>query len=149
MTESVIDKSCYRLQSVYQLPLQELSSGSLHGRVAVGHLAGQDCVFLGKHAYNLGMLADSVEWFLEAERLANIEEKKSVSHQAGILLTKAVKEHDARVLNRETGNNLLNQPIGSMSPGMTMVERVQNIKMNPIKLVIITSVQHNFLLAIA
>ena len=126
-----------RLQSVYQLPLPQLSSGSLHGRLAAGagHLSAQDCIFLGKHAYNLGMLAQSVEWFLEGLRLARLEQKIKLLDQAEKLLAMAVEEHDEKVRLGETGTNLLAESIGSNLSEQMMAERIRNIRENLNRLV--------------
>ena len=125
---------------MYQLPLHQLSSGSLHGRLAAGggHLSAQDCIFLGKHAYNLGMLAQSVDWFIEGLRLARLEQTIKLVDQGEKLLAMAVEEHDEKVRLGETGTNFLAESIGSNLSEQMIVERIRKIRKNLNMLVSIT-----------
>ena len=59
-----------RLQDVYELDIRDISKGDLgSGRqrmVTKAQLSAQDCLFMGKHCFNSGALARSLEWFEEA-----------------------------------------------------------------------------------
>ncbi len=66
-----------RLQDVYELNIEDL----VRGQIGQGddryetnaQLTAQDCLFLGKHCYNAGLLARSLEWFEEAWVMAGNE----------------------------------------------------------------------------
>ena len=59
-----------RLQDVYELDIRDISKGDLgSGRqrmLTKAQLSAQDCLFMGKHCFNSGSLARSLEWFEEA-----------------------------------------------------------------------------------
>ena len=59
-----------RLQDVYELDIRDLSKGDLgrnrQRQVTKARLSAQDCLFMGKHCFNSGSLARSLEWFEEA-----------------------------------------------------------------------------------
>lgn len=42
-------------------------------------LTAQDCLYMGKHAFNLGHYGQSVEWFSEAYSLAGHERNHTVT----------------------------------------------------------------------
>ena len=41
-------------------------------------LTAQDCLFMGKHAFNAGIYARAVEWFQESYILAGLEGNQTV-----------------------------------------------------------------------
>lgn len=41
-------------------------------------LTAQDCLFMGKHAFNAGAYARAVEWFEESYILAGLENNKTI-----------------------------------------------------------------------
>ncbi len=41
-------------------------------------MTAQDCLFMGKHAFNAGIYARAVEWFQEAYILAGMEGNQTV-----------------------------------------------------------------------
>ena len=65
-----------RLQDVYELDIRDLSKGDLgrnrQRQVTKARLSAQDCLFMGKHCFNSGSLARSLEWFEEAWIMAGI-----------------------------------------------------------------------------
>ena len=71
-------------------------------------LSAQDCLFMGKHCFNSGALARSLEWFEEAWVMAGSERNQSSLRQDQVqqFLDHAAKAHDVRVLNGERGPEL-------------------------------------------
>ena len=67
---------------MYDLDIRDLSKGDIGlGRfrtVTNAGLSAQDCLFLGKHCFNSGALARSLEWFEEAWVMAGIEGNKTL-----------------------------------------------------------------------
>ena len=60
-------------------------------------LTAKDCLFIGKHCFNGGVLSRSLEWFEEAWMLAGEEKNSSVSQdQVQQFLDHAAREHDDR-----------------------------------------------------
>ena len=52
-----------RLQDVYELDIAEIAGGKI-GEIRSGaKLSAQDCLFIGKHCFNGGVLSRSIEWF--------------------------------------------------------------------------------------
>lgn len=41
-------------------------------------LTAQDCLFMGKHAFNAGIYARAIEWFQESYVLAGLENNRTV-----------------------------------------------------------------------
>jgi len=119
-----------RLQSVYQIPLQQLSSGSIYGQSSASNLSAEDCVFLGKHAFNLDMVVASVYWFFEGLRLAKKGKKIRLTIQAEGLIALAVKEHDVRVEGGEEGQYILNESIGTNLTVQAVKARIRIIMLN-------------------
>ena len=67
------------LQDVYELDIAALAEGKIGKRETKAKLSAQDCLFMGKHCYNGGVLSRSIEWFEEAWMLAGEEENATVS----------------------------------------------------------------------
>lgn len=44
----------------------------------IKELTAQDCLFMGKHAFNAGAYARAVEWFEESYILAGLEKNETV-----------------------------------------------------------------------
>ena len=62
-------------------------------------LSTQDCLFMGKHCFNSGALARSLEWFEEAWVMAGQEGNKTLKQeQVQSFLDHAAKVHDTKVL---------------------------------------------------
>ena len=62
-------------------------------------LSAQDCLFMGKHCFNSGALARSLEWFEEAWVMAGQEGNKTLKQeQVQSFLDHAAKVHDTKVL---------------------------------------------------
>ena len=62
-------------------------------------LSAQDCLFMGKHCFNSGALARSLEWFEEAWVMAGQEGNKTLKQeQVQSFLDHAAKIHDSKVL---------------------------------------------------
>jgi len=110
-----------RLQDVYQLDVRDMSQGDIDTRaeryVTKARLTAQDCLFMGKHCFNAGSLARSLEWFEEAWVLAGAEGNKTVRQdQVQQFLDHAAKEHDTRVLRGETSRHLFPKPVHEEPP---------------------------------
>ncbi len=91
-----------RLQEVYELDIRDLANGDLgHGRsrfVSNAGLTAQDCLFMGKHCFNSGALARSLEWFEEAWIMAGQEGNRTLKQdQVQQFLDHAAKTHDQKV----------------------------------------------------
>ena len=75
-------QSLIRLQDVYELDIRDLTNGELgFGNVRIQTNTGlnaQDCLFMGKHCFNSGQLARSLEWFEEAWILAGAEGNQTI-----------------------------------------------------------------------
>ena len=62
-------------------------------------LSAQDCLFMGKHCFNSGALARSLEWFEEAWVMAGQEGNRTLKQeQVQSFLDHAAKVHDTKVL---------------------------------------------------
>ena len=55
-----------RLQDVYELNIADVAGGKLGLMESAARLSAQDCLFIGKHCFNAGVLSRSIEWFEEA-----------------------------------------------------------------------------------
>lgn len=72
---------------------------------------------MGKHCFNSGALARSLEWFEEAWVLAGREGNQTVSQeQIQTFIDLAAKTHDERVLNGEKDPNLFPKPVYEEPP---------------------------------
>ncbi|EFX74258.1 hypothetical protein DAPPUDRAFT_22132, partial [Daphnia pulex] len=67
-----------RLQDTYELNMTQLARGNLWGRQTRAELTAQDCLFMGKHAFNARAYARAVEWFEESYILAGLENNKTI-----------------------------------------------------------------------
>jgi len=110
-----------RLQDVYELDIRDLSKGDLGiGRERVltkAGLSAQDCLFMGKHCFNAGSLARSLEWFEEAWVMAGQEGNGTVKQeQVQQFLDHAAKIHDAKVLKGERSAELFPRPVYEEAP---------------------------------
>ena len=86
-----------KLQETYKLEVRDLSRGDIgFGKsryLTAAKLNAQDCLFMGKHCFNSGTLASSLEWFEEAWILAGIEGNKTIRQdQVQQFLDHAAKE---------------------------------------------------------
>ena len=68
-----------RLQDVYELDMAEVAAGKIGATESGARLSAKDCLFIGKHCFNGGVLSRSIEWFEEAWMLAGEERNQSVS----------------------------------------------------------------------
>ena len=93
-------------------------------------LSAQDCLFMGKHCFNSGALARSLEWFEEAWVMAGSERNQSSLRQDQVqqFLDHAAKAHDVRVLNGERGPELFPKPVYDESPFDQRTKMVQETK---------------------
>lgn len=110
-----------RLQDVYELDIRDLSKGDLGiGRNRVltkAGLSAQDCLFMGKHCFNSGALARSLEWFEEAWVMAGQEGNKTLKQeQVQSFLDHAAKVHDTKVLKGEKSPELFPKPVYEEAP---------------------------------
>ena len=64
---------------MYELDIASLAEGKIGARQTAARLSAQDCLFMGKHCYNGGILSRSIEWFEEAWILAGEEQNSTVS----------------------------------------------------------------------
>ena len=106
-----------RLQDVYELDMAEVAAGKIGATESGARLSAKDCLFIGKHCFNGGVLSRSIEWFEEAWMLAGEEENSTVSQaQVKQFLDHAAKEHDERVLKGESSGNLFPRPVYEEPP---------------------------------
>jgi len=112
-----------RLQDVYELDIRDISKGDLgSGRqrmVTKAQLSAQDCLFMGKHCFNSGALARSLEWFEEAWVMAGMEGNKTLKQeQVQQFLDHAAKVHDTKLLNGDKvqSGELFPKPVYEESP---------------------------------
>ena len=114
---SDLNKDEFLQQDVYELDIAALAEGKIGQRQTRAKLSAQDCLFMGKHCYNGGVLSRSIEWFEEAWMLAGEEENATVSQaQVKQFLDHAAKEHDERVLKGESSGNLFPRPVYEEPP---------------------------------
>ena len=71
---------------MYQLPINSLVSGFLLDLKAAESLSIQDCLFLGKHAYNLRLKFEAAAWVQQALNLAKEKGEEILEDQAKKLL---------------------------------------------------------------
>ena len=85
---------------------------------------------MGKHCFNSGALARSLEWFEEAWVMAGSERNQSSLRQDQVqqFLDHAAKAHDVRVLNGERGPELFPKPVYDESPFDQRTKMVQETK---------------------
>ena len=79
---------------MYNLDVRDLSRGEIGGADTKARLSAKDCLFLGKHTFNLGAISRSLEWFEEAWYLAGQAEenhKGLTQSQAQQFLDQAAK----------------------------------------------------------
>ncbi|XP_046647216.1 prolyl 4-hydroxylase subunit alpha-2-like [Daphnia pulicaria] len=83
------------LQDTYELNMTQLARGNLWGRQTRAELTAQDCLFMGKHAFNAGAYARAVEWFEESYILAGLENNKTIRQdQVMEFIQHAINMHD-------------------------------------------------------
>ena len=59
---------------------------------APAELTAQDCLYMGKHSFNLGLYQRAVQWFEEAYALAGLEGNATVTQdQVNVFLDTAIK----------------------------------------------------------
>uniref|UniRef100_A0A6A7FYS9 procollagen-proline 4-dioxygenase n=2 Tax=Hirondellea gigas TaxID=1518452 RepID=A0A6A7FYS9_9CRUS len=84
-----------RLHHVYGLNMSSMVRGDIWGVQSSAELSAQDCLYMGKHSFNLGHYAQSVEWFSEAFNLAGFEHNQTISQdQVSEFLNTALKAHE-------------------------------------------------------
>ena len=106
-----------RLQDVYELDIAEVAGGKIGHTESGAKLSAKDCLFIGKHCFNGGVLARSIEWFEEAWMLAGEEKNVSVSQtQVRQFLDHAAKEHDDRLSKGEGTGDLFPRPVYEEPP---------------------------------
>ena len=82
---------------MYELDIAEVAGGKVGDTGTRARLTAKDCLFIGKHCFNGGVLSRSLEWFEEAWMLAGEEKNSSVSQdQVQQFLDHAAREHDDR-----------------------------------------------------
>eukprot|EP00095_Tigriopus_kingsejongensis_P007522 snap_masked-scaffold103_size370364-processed-gene-2.2 protein:Tk07522 transcript:snap_masked-scaffold103_size370364-processed-gene-2.2-mRNA-1 annotation:"hypothetical protein DAPPUDRAFT_22132" len=101
-------QSLIRLQDVYELDIRDL-----------------DCLFIGKHCFNNGVISRSLEWFEEAWILAGQEGNATLSQdQVQTFIDHAAQSHDERVLKGERGPGLFPQPV-YVEPPLVQRQKLQ------------------------
>ena len=116
-----------RLQDVYELDIAEMAGGKIGGVRSGAKLSAQDCLFIGKHCFNGGVLSRSIEWFEEAWMLAGEERNRSVSQdQVQQFLDHAASEHDERVMGGDRSGNLFPRPVYEEPPQEQRSKLVQS-----------------------
>lgn len=94
-----------RLQDTYELNMTELARGNLWGRQTHAELTAQDCLFMGKHAFNAGIYARAIEWFQESYVLAGLENNRTVRQdQVMEFVQHTIKLHDASLEDGRYGS---------------------------------------------
>ncbi|CAL4204170.1 unnamed protein product, partial [Meganyctiphanes norvegica] len=84
-----------RLHDVYNLNMSQLVQGNIGGVKSFAELSAQDCLYMGKHSFNLGMYHRAVEWFEEAYVLSGKEKNATVSQgQVSTFLNTALRAHE-------------------------------------------------------
>ena len=114
-------QSIIKLQDTYQLSIRDLAKGAIgfgkNRYSSKAQLNAQDCLFMGKHSFNSGSLATSLEWFEEAWHKAGRESNKTIRQdQVQRFFDHASEQHDSRVLNGEKSPDLFPQPVKMISP---------------------------------
>ena len=106
-----------RLQDVYELDIAEVAGGKIGQTESGARLSAKDCLFIGKHCFNSGVLSRSIEWFEEAWMLAGEEKNVSVSQtQVRQFLDHAAKEHDERLRSGDRLGDLFPRPVFEEPP---------------------------------
>lgn len=91
-----------RLHDVYNLNMTQLVRGNVWGVESYAELTAQDCLYMGKHSFNLGLYPRAIQWFEEAYLLAGHEGNATVTQdQVNMFLNTAIKAYDEQVLGRE------------------------------------------------
>ena len=107
----------YRLQDVYELDIAAVAGGKIGDTESGAKLSAKDCLFIGKHCFNSGVLARSIEWFEEAWMLAGEERNATVSQtQVKQFLDHAAKEHDDRLGRGQGTGDLFPRPVHEEPP---------------------------------
>ncbi|XP_069947491.1 prolyl 4-hydroxylase subunit alpha-2-like isoform X2 [Cherax quadricarinatus] len=84
-----------RLHDVYNLNMTQLVRGNVWGVESAAEMSAQDCLYMGKHSFNLGMYPRAIQWFEEAYILAGLEANVTVTQdQVNTFLNIAIKAHD-------------------------------------------------------
>ncbi|XP_045138531.1 prolyl 4-hydroxylase subunit alpha-1-like [Portunus trituberculatus] len=84
-----------RLHDVYNLNTTQLARGNVWGVQSAAELTAQDCLYMGKHSFNLGLYQRAVQWFEEAYALAGLEGNATVTQdQVNVFLNTAIKALD-------------------------------------------------------
>ena len=82
-----------RRQSAAKLSAQVTTNQRVLRDLFTWIVLAQDCLFIGKHCYNGGVLSRSIEWFEEAWMLAGEEKNATISQdQVQQFLDHAAKE---------------------------------------------------------
>nr|XP_053657284.1 prolyl 4-hydroxylase subunit alpha-2-like [Cherax quadricarinatus] len=84
-----------RLHDVYNLNMTQLVRGNVWGVESAAEMSAQDCLYMGKHSFNLGMYPRAIQWFEEAYILAGLEANVTVTQdQVNTFLNIAIKAYD-------------------------------------------------------
>ncbi|XP_069179406.1 prolyl 4-hydroxylase subunit alpha-1 isoform X2 [Procambarus clarkii] len=70
-----------RLHDVYNLNMSQLVRGTVWGVASAAEMTAQDCLYMGKHSFNLGMYPRALQWFEEAYTLAGLEGNATVTQE--------------------------------------------------------------------
>ncbi|XP_057374183.1 prolyl 4-hydroxylase subunit alpha-1-like isoform X2 [Daphnia carinata] len=128
-----------RLQDTYELNMTQLARGNLWGRQTRAELTAQDCLFMGKHAFNAGAYARAVEWFEESYILAGQENNRTlrqdqvmefIQHAINMhddTLQQTKKRHPMAVLSH---TNSFRLPLKEKSAGVQRSEIIRSRKYN-------------------
>ncbi|XP_066955575.1 prolyl 4-hydroxylase subunit alpha-2-like [Macrobrachium rosenbergii] len=97
-----------RLHDVYNLNMTQLVRGNVWGVQSYAELTAQDCLYMGKHSFNMGMYPRAIQWFEEAYTLAGLEGNATVTQdQVNMFLNTAIKAYDESTLTRpELGHSV-------------------------------------------
>ncbi|XP_071515028.1 prolyl 4-hydroxylase subunit alpha-2-like [Panulirus ornatus] len=91
-----------RLHDVYNLNMSQLVRGNVWGVQSAAELTAQDCLYMGKHSFNLGLYPRAIQWFEEAYTLAGLEGNATISQeQVNLFLNTAIKAHDETTVHHE------------------------------------------------
>ncbi|KAG7176015.1 Prolyl 4-hydroxylase subunit alpha-2-like 3, partial [Homarus americanus] len=90
-----------RLHDVYNLNMTQLVRGNVWGVESTAEMTSQDCLFMGKHSFNLGLYPRAIQWFEEAYTLAGEESNTTVTQeQVNMFLNTAIKAYDENIASQ-------------------------------------------------
>ncbi|KAK4307443.1 hypothetical protein Pmani_020792, partial [Petrolisthes manimaculis] len=87
-----------RLHDVYDLNMTQLVRGNVWGVQSAAELTAQDCLYMGKHSFNLGLYPRAIQWFEEAYTLAGLEGNVTITQeQVNLFLNTAIKSYEESI----------------------------------------------------